>query len=220
MLRTIENPITFGLNIESLADAAKLDASISEFSRFYLERRTQEVQAAGGDERKKKKLEDEFTPRLEMTLVALEGRLYRKLKVQVQYRFDTDFKYSSTLTTIPHTRELIAAPELGLCAQSGKTVPETCLNQCQITGEKVLQHLLIRSEISSRFALPEHTVLCSLSGKRVLKDEAELSAVSGCLVASSLLKTSALSGKRAEAGHFGVCEFTKAEALNTGSSPW
>ncbi|MEO7863766.1 MAG: hypothetical protein ABIU05_25705, partial [Nitrospirales bacterium] len=215
LLRTIENPITLGLNIESLTDAAKLDVAISEFSRFYLERRTQEMQAAGGDERKKKKLEDEFTPRLEMTLVALEGSLHRQLKVQVQYRFDTDFKYSSTLTTIPHTGELVDAPELGLCAQSGKTVPETCLNQCQITGEKVLQHLLIRSELSFRFALPEHTVLCSLSGKRVLKDEAELSAVSGCLVASSLLKTSALSGKRAEAGHFGVCEFTKAEALNT-----
>ena len=213
--RTIENPITFGLNIESLADSAKLDAAISEFSRFYLERRTQEMQAAGGDERKKKKLEDEFTPRLEMTLVALEGRLHRQLKVQVQYRFDTDFKYSSTLTTIPHTGELVDAPELGLCARSGKTVPDTCLNQCQITGEKVLQHLLVRSEISSRVALPEHTVLCSLSGKRVLKDEAELSAVSGRLVASSLLMTSALSGKRAESGHFDVCEFTKAEVLNT-----
>ena len=71
---TIENPITLGLNIDRLADAAKLDAAISEFSRFYLERRAQEMQAAGGDERKKKKLEDEFTPRLEMTLVALEGK--------------------------------------------------------------------------------------------------------------------------------------------------
>ena len=79
----------------------------------------------------------------------------------------------------------------------------------------VLQHLLARSEISSRLALPEFTVLCSLSGKHVLKDEAELSAVSGRLVASSLLKTSALSGKRAEPDHFGQCEFTKAEVLNS-----
>ena len=213
--RTIENPITFGINIESLADAAKLDAAISEFSRFYLERRAQEVQAAGVDERKKKKLEDEFTPRIEMTLVALEGGLYRQLKVKAQYRFDADSEYSSTLTVTPHTGELLDAPVLGLCARSGRTVPETCLNQCQITGEKVLQHLLVRSEISSRFALPEHTVLCSLSGKRILKDEAELSAVSGHMVASVFLKTSALSGKRAEPDHFGQCEFTRAEVLNT-----
>ena len=213
--RTIENPIAFGLNIESLADAAKLDAAISEFSRFYLERRAQEMQAAGGDERKKKKLEDEFTPRLEMTLVALEGRLHRQLKVRAQYGFDAESEYQSMLTVTPHTGELLDAPELGLCARSGRTVPKTCLKQCQITGAVVLQHLLARSETSARLALPEYTVLCSLSGKRVLKDEAEPSAVSGRLVASSLLNTSALSGKRAEPVHFGRCEFTKAEVLDT-----
>jgi superfamily II DNA or RNA helicase len=213
--RTIENPIALGLNFDSLADTAKLDAAISEFSRFYMERRAQEMQAASGDERKRKKLEDEFTPRLEMTLVALDGKLHRQLKVRAQYRFDVEFDYGSTLTVTPHTGELIDAPELGLCAQSGKTVPKACLKQCQITGAAVLQHLLARSETSSRLALPEFTVLCSLSGKRILKDEAELSAVSGRLVASSFLKTSALSGKRAEPGHFGRCEFTKAEVLDT-----
>lgn len=213
--RTIENPIALGLNFDGLADMAKLDAAIAEFSRFYMERRAQEMQAASGDERKRKKLEDEFTPRLEMTLVALDGKLHRQLKVRAQYRFDAEFDYGSTLTVTPHTGELIDAPELGLCAQSGKTVPKACLKQCQITGAAVLQHLLARSETSSRLALPEFTVLCSLSGKRILKDESELSAVSGRLVASSLLKTSALSGKRAEPGHFGRCEFTKAEVLVT-----
>ena len=90
---TIENPIALGINIDRLAEAAKLDGAISEFSRFYLERRAQEMQAAGGDERKRKKLEDEFTPRLEMTLVALEGRLHRQLKVKAQYRFDAESEY-------------------------------------------------------------------------------------------------------------------------------
>ena len=212
---TIENSSALGINIDRLSDTAKLDGAISEFSRFYLERRAQEMQAAGGDERKKKKLEDDFTPRLEMTLVALEGRLHRQVKVKVQYRFDVESDYHSVLTVTPHTGELADVPELGLCARSGKTVPKTCLKQCQITGEVVLQHLLSRSEISSRLALPEFTVLCSLSGKRVLKDEAEFSATSGRLVASSLLKTSALSGKRAEPDHFGQCEFSKAEVLNT-----
>jgi hypothetical protein len=173
------------------------------------------MQAAGSDERKRKKLEDEFTPRLEMTLVALEGKMYRQLKVRVQYRFDAEFNYSSTLTVTPYTGGLADAPEFGLCAQSGKTVPRACLKQCQITGEEVLQHLLAKSETSSRLALPECTVLCSLSGKRVLKDEAELSAVTGRLVASAFLKTSALSGKRAEPSYFGRCEFTQAEILDT-----
>jgi len=212
---TIENPSVLGINIDRLADAANLDDAISEFSRFYLERRAQEMQAAAGDERKQKKLEDEFTPRLEMTLVALEGKLHRQLKMRAQYRLDADLDYSSTVTVKPHTGELVDPPEFGTCARSGKTVPKTCLKQCQITGTVVLQHLLARSETSSRLALPEFTVLCSLSGKRVLKDEAELSAVTGRLVASSLLKTSALSGKRGEPDHFGQCDFTKAEVLNT-----
>src|SRR5439155_23383950 len=102
---TIENPSALGLNVVSLADAAKLDGAISEFSRFYLERRAQEMQAAGGDERKQKKLEDEFTPRLEMTLVALEGKLHRQLEVKAQYKFDAESEYLSTLTVTPHTGE-------------------------------------------------------------------------------------------------------------------
>jgi superfamily II DNA or RNA helicase len=211
---TIENPSLIGINIDRLADTANLDEAISEFSRFYLERRAQEMQAAGGDERKQKKLEDEFTPRLEMTLVALDGTVHRQVNVKAQYGLDAESEYHSMLTVTPHTGKLVDAPELGLCARSGKTVPKTCLKQCQITGAVVLQHLLARSETSSRLALPEFTVLCSLSGKRVLKDEAELSAVSGRLVASSLLKTSALSGKRAEPEHFSQCEFTKAEVLS------
>jgi hypothetical protein len=212
---TLEDPRVLGLNIDRLADAAKLDAAISEFCRFYLERRAQEMQAAGGDERKRTKLEDEFTPRLEMTLVALEGTLYRQLEMKVSYQFDTESAYLSTLTITPQTGELVDAPELGLCARSGRTVPKACLKPCQITGALVLQHLLARSEMTSRLALPECTVLCSLSGKRVLKDEAELSAVSGRVIASALLKTSALSGKRAESDYFGQCEFTKAEVLKT-----
>ena len=212
---TLEKPSSLGINVDQLSDVAKLDGAISEFCRFYLERRSQEIQAAGDDERKKRKLEDDFTPRLEMTLVALKGSLYRLVKVKVQYRFDTEFDYHSVVTITPHTGELVDKPEMGLCVRSGKTVPKTCLKQCQVTGAMVLEHLLVRSEMSSRLALPEFTVLCSLSGKRVLKDEAELSAVSGQLVASAFLRTSALSGKRAEPDYFDQCEFTHSEVLKS-----
>ncbi len=211
----IEDPIALGVDRERLANAARLDAAISEFSRFYMERRAQETQAASGDERKRKKLEDEFTPRLEMTLVALAGKLYRQLKVKARYTLESGMDYSSTLTVTPHRGKLSDLPEMGRCAQSGKTVPKTCLRQCQISRAEVLEHLLVRSEISQRLALPEFAVTCSLSGKRILRDEAELSAVSGRLVASSLLQTSPLSGKRAEPEHFAQCEFTRTMVLRT-----
>lgn len=211
----IENPSAIGLDLQRLAESAKLDLAISEFCRFYLERRAQEVKAAAGDERKQRKLEDEFTPRLDMTLVGLTGKMHRRITTKVQYTFDSMYEYHNFLSIVPHIRGIIAAPELGLCARSGKTVPTTCLGQCQITGSQALLHLLVRSEISSRLAFPELTVLCGLSGKRALKDEAEVSAVSGQAVVSSLLKTSDISGKRAEPKYFGLCEFTKTEVLAT-----
>lgn len=212
---TIESPSSLGINMQALAEAADLDPAISEFSRFYLERREQEVQAAGSDERKRKKLEDEFTPRLELTLVALEGKVHRQIGVTVNYQFDSAFNYSNRLTVTPWKAELLDLPAFGRCALSGKNVPETCLKECQITRKRALEHLLSKSEVTSRFALPECTVVCSLTGKRVLQDEADISAVSGRLVAKAFLKESAVSGKRAEPEHFGRCEFTKAEVLRT-----
>lgn len=209
----LENFAQCGINLDLLDNAARQDEAVSEFCRFYLERREEEVRAAGSDERKRKKVEDDFTPRLEMTLVAIEGNLYRQLSVQTEYTIDETAIYFTSLTLTPYRQELTDAPRLATCARSSKTVPVTCLDKCEVSNSMVLRHLLIHSEVSSRFALPEFTVVCSLSGKRILQDEAEPSAVSGQLVASSLLKTSNLSGLRAEPYHFSRCEFTGTEVL-------
>ena len=212
---TIEDPLSIGIDIDVLSDAAKLDYAISEFCRFYIERRSQEIQAAVNDERKKKKLEDEFTPRLNMTAVAIQGKMYRHLKLRARYSFDNSGEYTSTLTLVPHTGEITDTPKLGTCAITGRIVPEDCLSRCQISGEYALSHLLVQSEASSRHALPKHSVVCSLTGKRVLQDEVELSSITKNLVASAYLKTSALSGKRAEPSYFGQCAFTNTEVLSS-----
>ena len=57
----IENAQHLGIDTERLVDAAARDPGIAEFCRFYVERRAQEVKAAAGDARKRKKLEDDFT---------------------------------------------------------------------------------------------------------------------------------------------------------------
>jgi hypothetical protein len=211
----IENAQHLGIDTERLGDAAGRDPGIAEFCRFYIERRAQEVKAAGGDARKRKKLEDDFTPRFELTVVALEGKMHREVTTEAQYRFGDTPPYLSRLTMVPHTGEHIGAPELGRCESSGQSAPRECLGRCGMTGAEVLHHLLVPSEFSTRRALPEHTLRCSLSGKRILLDEAELSAITGNAVERSLLKTCPLTGKRAEPEHFGRCEFTGAEVLNT-----
>jgi hypothetical protein len=213
--KTVENPAMFGLDVQKLTEAASLDEAVSEFSRFYLERREQETQAAGDDQRKRIKLHDEFTPRLSMTLVGLEGSLFRDVTMTVRYAFETESSYESILTVTPHNGDVIEAPDIGLCSKSGRKVPATCLAKCAITGAEILRHLLVKSDISHRLGLPEFGTTCSLSGKRVLNDEVEASSVTGQPVASALLKTSALSGRRAEPEHFGVCAFTKTDLLNT-----
>ena len=212
---TIEDPSTVGIDTSNVSDAAGRDEAVAEFGRFYLERREQETAAAAADARKRQKLQDEFTPRLGMTLVGVEGALNREVTVRAHYAFDAEPGYESVITVTPHSRQIAGTPDLALCTKSGRTVPASCLGKCEVTGGEVLRHLLTKSEVSGRKALPEMTVSCALSGKRVLKDEAEPSSVTGRLVASALMHTSALSGKRAEPEHFGRCTFTKAELLKS-----
>ena len=211
----IRIPAHIGINSRALVEHAATDPGIAEFCRFYSQRRLEELRAAGDDERKRRKLNDEFTPRLEFDLVALEGTMHRDVKLGVAYKVDDGPEYATTITVVPRSVEIFGAPLVGACAQSGRQAPEDCLDRCEITGRNVLRHLLNRSEISGRLALPEHTARCSVSNKRGLADELESSSVTGKLVSRALLKTSALSGKRGEPDLFSRCDFTGSECLKT-----
>ena len=48
-----------------------------------------------------------------MTLVALEGKVHRKLRVRMRYGFDAESEYDSMLTVTPRTGEVADAPEFG-----------------------------------------------------------------------------------------------------------
>jgi superfamily II DNA or RNA helicase len=213
LAKTIEEPLSVGVDTERLTNAALDDDAISEFCRFYLERREQELRYAGADERKRKKLEDDFTPRLQISLVGLAGDVHRDVNVRIRYSFGGQGGYETALTVASHEEAVRDAPKMRTCSNTGRIVPATCLGRCDATGAEVLRHLLVTSEISGRQALPEYSTRCSLSGKRILQDEAEKSSVTAKTVAKTLLKTSALSGKRAEPEYFSVCQFTGSELL-------
>lgn len=213
---TIENPEFLGIQRSALAESAALDPAIEEFSRFYLERRAIEMQAAGEDDRKRQRLEEEFTPRRETTLVTLQGNVYRKLKIRATYSLGSDATlYSSVITVVPSRYKIFESPALETCAATGSTVPSECLASCDITRDRVLRHLLRQSEVSERWARPEHLVRCSLSGKSVLRDEVSESSVTGRCTLTSLLQTSGISGKLAESEHMAICEFTGTRALKS-----
>jgi len=211
----IEEPEILGVVQERLVESAQRDSGIEEFCRFYNERREQEITSAGGDARKAKKLDDDFTPRLDISLAGLDGSISRELEVEVTYHIGSEFEYRSRLSVVPSSDEIKIAPEMGVCEKTGKRVPIDCLAKCEISGLQVLRHLLVKSELSGRLALLEHTIVCSLTSKRILIDEAEKSSVTNKMVTKSLLKISALSGKLAEPQFIRKCEFSSTEVLES-----
>lgn len=212
----IEDPHTVGIRPELLGTSVEEDPSIAEFLRFYTERRTQELAGAGDDEGKRKRLEADFTPQLEVTLVGLQGRMHRKLRVSAEYRLeDPKVIYSNIVSVVPHSGELSGTPPFESCAKTGRRVPRTCLQTCERSNVRVLSHLLTRSEATGRAALPEHTVICGLSGKTLLDDEVERSSASGRLIDKRLLRTSPVNGKRAEPEYFARCDITGVDVLRS-----
>ena len=217
---SIKDIADLGLKPSELYAAARADEGIAEFCRFYSERRGREVQAAGANERKRKKLEDEFTPRLEMTIVGLEGNMQRLLDMEIEYRIDgTDAKYKSTIQVRPSLKEIHHATGLKRCDVTGRRLPSECIAPCAVSKREILRHLLATSELSGRAALPEYLVECSLSRKKVFADEVTRSGVTGKTVCTSLLKTSSVSGTKGEPSHFGRCDFTNADALTSELAP-
>lgn len=209
----IDRPERMGLSVDVAQRRAMLDPAIAEFCRFYTERRTEEVQAAGGDARLAKKLEDDFTPRVQTTLAGLHGTVRRLLEGRVSYSLGSADEYTSTLAVMPSEAKIIEAPTLETCAKSGKTVPVNALGTCAVSTQRVLRHLLVKSAASDTYALAEHMLECSLTNQRMLPTEVERSAVTGQQVLRSLLKTSSVTGLKAEPVHVGQCAFTGATAL-------
>ncbi len=208
----IKSPEAIGINSASIVEKATQDPGVSEFCRFYLDRRAQELAAAGDDARKRKKVEDDFSPRLDTTLVAVDGNVRRQLRVKARFDLGSKDEYESTITIIPAEGKRYC-PNLYQCAVSQKTAPAECFARCAISGLSVLKHLLARSDVSSRLALPEFIEQCVVTGKHALQDELEESSVTHQKVLKSILKTSELSGKRAEPQFFASCEFTGVQAL-------
>jgi hypothetical protein len=208
----LQKPEMVGADGARILDEALRDPNVVEFNRFYLERCENELRAAGSDARKRKKLEDDFTPRIDATLVALDGQVSRRANLTVSYQLE-GASYESELVILPSDGRIESAPALEQCALAHLIVPADCLVTCALSGTRAMKHRLARSEVSGRYALPEHLLRCSLSGKPMLVDEAGMSDITNAIVDRTLLKKCAISGCKGEPLHFGICAFTKADVL-------
>lgn len=213
--KTIVNPTSLGLTNNELIEKSKLDPWIVEFCRFYSSRLEYELRETWNDERKRKKIEDDFTARLWFALLWLEWKIQRQLKVKITYKFEnSESVYENIVTIIPSKDEILNLPNMSECQYTKIIVPFECLNICEISWLKVLNHLLLKSELSWRKALKEYIIKCSITNKSVLTDEVGTSSITWNLVIKTLLKKSALSSKIAESSFFDICEFTNTEVFN------
>lgn len=210
----IRDPWATGLDGEVVTRSALKDPDVEEFSRFYLERRAQEIGAAGSDERRRKKLEDEFTPRTDLSLVGLRGTVQRQVVSRTRYVID-DHEFESDICVLPSENKIVSSPALLSCELTGKLAPLDCFGSCAVSKRRVLSHRLVKSDVSGRLASPACVVQCAVSGKRLLSDEAGYSDITGATVDKSLLKHCALSGRKAEPLYFGRCDFTAADVLKS-----
>ena len=85
------------------------------------------MKSAGSDARKRKKLDDDFTPRFDMVLAGLEGEVRRDVTVRVRYSYAGADDYESEIIVRTSSGEILHAPETELCAMSGLHVPKECL---------------------------------------------------------------------------------------------
>ena len=94
------------------------------------------------DERKRRKLEEEFMPRTESALVALAGSRCQHVALTVRYQMGQGLEYESVVTVEPHTGKIVQQPRFGQCAKTRKIAFEDALGQCDISGAIALRHVL------------------------------------------------------------------------------
>lgn len=213
LVKTPKSPSEIGLKVENLLKSIENEPAINEFCRFYNERRIDEVAAAAGEPRKTRKLEDDFTPRLECNIVGIQGEAATEIAMTVHYKLGSEFSYRSMLRLDPETQNIAEQPEFGICSKSQRKVPKDCLGHCEVTDTFNLFEFLNRSEYSNRSALKENFVRCAETSMNLLQDETGHSDVTGKTIAKHLLQKSALSDRIAERKFFQQCEFSKSEVL-------
>ncbi len=216
----VENAEQLGMHLGMLGEAVMADPGISEFCRFYSERRDDELRAANGDDRKVRKLDDEFTPRVESILIGATGETELTCEVEVTYRIASNREYRSKMLLDSRGTKILEAPGLEMCSVTSSKVPAEALGYCTISGKRCLDELLVTSEFTGAKMLPEFAVKCAVSGKVAARAETEVSSTTGLTVHTSNLRTSALSGSKAELSECVTCDFTnsivlKSEALKS-----
>ena len=197
-----------------LKQTVESDADITEFTKFYDARQAEEVVHAGESSRRREDVARRFETSLAAELVGAAGAIFLSLEVEAVF---TDPKeradYKAELHLVPLTNSILSEPAREACGQTKRLVPESWLQSCAVTKQRVLSEFLEVSAISGTVALSNHFATCEATNRRVLNYELGQSSVSGKRVGSDLLVKSQASGRRALETEMVKCEVTGALVL-------
>ena len=121
----IDAQVSFGLHVEQFKDKVKKDSAVSEFCLFYRKRLNKELKGAGKNSKKEKRIRNDFTPNILISLVGLKGNTHLLLKVQIHYKIDS-YDYESSIVICPSTSLITEKPEILKCEVTGIDAPKSC----------------------------------------------------------------------------------------------
>ncbi len=205
------DPEALFLDIEGLIDTAVAkDPDIRRFREFYEQRLEKEL--ANTDRERRARLENDLAPSVVAEAAGLEYEIAGGTAVDVAYQFTDKASYRSRL--VIEGGVITREPPRYRCAVTAATVPDDCLETCQVTGERALREVLVQSGLSGAYALPEKCLTCGLTGKRILPTEAETCALTGAIASREAMVRSDISGRHVTPERASRCELTGAKVAD------
>ncbi len=110
-----------------VSEEVKRDQDISAFCRYYEARRFDELAKAGGDDRRRNKVESDLTPKVYADVVAMQAVRYDIVQVTVAFTLDDERRYEIELELLPASRQVVSEPERRVCEATGRRLPVVCL---------------------------------------------------------------------------------------------
>ena len=209
-LRKDELPAALVAAVEA---AVNDDEDIGSFLDYYDEKHRCEVERAGKDATRLRRIAANYTNRLVSKVVAAEGIHHTAATLRVRYTIDGKGDYASDFTIDTLGWRITAGPELVSCEVSDRSIPIEASGRCAVTGTVACRHFLERSGVSERYVVPEKAVTCEATGITLLPDEAGVSDYSGRTVDRRLLKMSTMSERLGLDDEMTSCGFTNASVL-------
>ncbi|HEX7003351.1 MAG TPA: SNF2-related protein [Trueperaceae bacterium] len=197
---------------DAVLAAIEGDRSLMAFRQFYLARKQEELEKAGGSAALREQIERRFDPSVSAELVAARGEMASIVSVEVTYRYRDGPESKLLLDIDGASHKVLRSPPLERCYLSGGSFPQHDLAPCAVSGERALPHLMAVSSVSGALMLPEFAQVCEISGDVMLPREAVRSAFSSRVISPRHAVTCEVSGLTAAEDEVGTCEFTGARA--------